>query len=262
LIFTLKTVIIYAVGRIFSLDNRQALATGITLGQVGEFSFVLAATARGGGILDSDTFDLIVSVIIMLMFAAPYMATFAVPLSNRLFSLLSRHIPKTDFHGKPNATTPNNRVLVIGLGPAGLQVVHALIKKQLEPIVIDVNPHSQRFAQQMDIKVLLGDAANEEVLMHADLQEVCMAVVTVPNPTTAVRIIRMLRNLRPQLSIAARCRYNRHLADLEEAGSDIVIDEESTVGQMLTQGIIEHIQESSGSIFACRMAGQTPEVSI
>jgi hypothetical protein len=52
------------------------------------------------------------------------------------------------------------------------------------------------------------------------------------------------------------------LADLEEAGSDIVIDEESTVGQMLTQGIIEHIQESSGSIFACRMAGQTPEVSL
>jgi hypothetical protein len=52
------------------------------------------------------------------------------------------------------------------------------------------------------------------------------------------------------------------LADLEKAGADIVIDEESTVGQMLTQRIIEHIQEISGSIFACRMAGQTPEVSI
>lgn len=262
LIFTLKTVIIYGVGRIFGLDNRQALATGITLGQIGEFSFVLAATARGGGILDNDTFDLIVSVTIVLMFAAPYMATFAVPLSNRLFSLPSRYIPKADFHGQPNAMTPNNRVLVIGLGPSGLQVVHALIKKQLEPVVIDVNPHSRRVAQQMDIKVHLGDAANEEVLMHADLQEVCMAVVTVPDPRTAVRIIRMLRSLRPQLSIAARCRYNRHLADLEKAGADIVIDEESTVGQMLTQRIIEHIQESSGSIFACRIAGQTPEVSI
>jgi CPA2 family monovalent cation:H+ antiporter-2 len=119
----------------------------------------------------------------------------------------------------------------------------------------------------------LGDAANEEVLIHAGIKEVCMAVVTVPDWKTAVSIIRMLRNLRPQLSIAARCRYNRYLADLEKAGADIVIDEESTVGQMLTQRIIdvgqmltqriiEHIQESSGSIFACRMAGQTPEVSI
>ena len=259
-IFIFKTVIIYGVGRIFGLDNRQSLATGVTLGQIGEFSFVLAATARGGGILDSHTFDLIVSVTIVLMFAAPYMATFAVPFADRLFSFPLRPIPKADFHGQPNAPTPNNRVLVIGLGPSGLEVVHSLIQKQLEPVVIDVNPHSRRVARRMDIKVHLGDAANEEVLIHADLQEVCMAVVTVPDPGTAARIIRILRRLKPQLSIAARCRYHRHLAELEKAGADLVIDEESTVGQMLTQKIIEHIQESSGSIFACRMAGQTPEV--
>ncbi len=261
-IFTLKTTIIYGVGRIFSLDNRQALATGITLGQIGEFSFVLAAIARGGGILDSDTFDLIVSVIIVLMFASPYMVTFAVPLSNRLFSRLSRRVSKTDVYVHSDAVMSNNQVLVVGLGPAGLQVAHTLIKRQLEPVVIDVNPHSRKVAQQIGIEIHLGDAANEEVLIHAGIKEVCMAVVTVPDWNTAVSIIRMLRNLRPQLSIAARCRYNRHLEDLEKAGADIVIDEESTVGQMLTQRIIEHIQESSGSIFACRMAGQTPEVSI
>ncbi len=189
LIFTLKTVIIYGVGRIFGLDNRHALATGITLGQIGEFSFVIAATAHGGGILDNDTFDLIVSVTILLMFAAPYMATFAVPLSRSLFSLSSRHIPKPDFHGQSNAMMPNNRVLVIGLGPAGLEVVHNLIKKQLEPVVIDVNPRSRQVAHQMDINLHLGDAANEVVLMHADLQDVCMAVITIPDPSTAVRII-------------------------------------------------------------------------
>jgi CPA2 family monovalent cation:H+ antiporter-2 len=262
LIFTLKTVIIYAVGRIFSLDNRQALATGITLGQIGEFSFVLAATARGGGILDSDTFDLIVSVIIVLIFSAPYMVKYAIPFSERFISLLSRRVSKTDVYVHPDAVMSNNQVLVVGLGPAGLQVVHTLIKRQLEPVVIDVNPHSRKVAQQLGIKIHLGDAANEEVLIHAGIKEVCMAVVTVPDWKTAVSIIRMLRDLRPQLSIAARCRYNRYLADLEKAGADIVIDEESTVGQMLTQRIIEHIQESSGSIFACRMAGQTPEVSI
>ena len=262
LIFTLKTVIIYGVGRIFGLDNRQALATGITLGQIGEFSFVLAATARSGGILDNHAFDLIVSVIIVLIFAAPYMVTFAIPLSERFISLLSRRVSKTDVYVHSDAVMFNNQVLVVGLGPAGLQVVHTLIKRQLEPVVIDVNPHNRKVAQQIGIKIHLGDAANEEVLIHAGIKEVCMAVVTVPDWKTAVSIIRMLRNLRPQLSIAARCRYNRYLADLEKAGADIVIDEESTVGQMLTQRIIEHIQESSGSIFACRMAGQTPEVSI
>jgi CPA2 family monovalent cation:H+ antiporter-2 len=193
LIFTLKTVIIYAVGRIFSLDNRQALATGITLGQIGEFSFVLAATARGGGILDSDTFDFIVSVIIVLIFSAPYMVTYAIPFSERFISRLSRRVSKTDVYVHPDAVMSNNQVLVVGLGPAGLQVVHTLIKRQLEPVVIDVNPHSRKVAQQIGIKIHLGDAANEEVLIHAGIKEVCMAVVTVPDWKTAVSIIRMLQ---------------------------------------------------------------------
>lgn len=258
LIFVIKVFIIFGVGRIFGLENRQAFATGITLGQVGEFSFVLAATARGGGILDNQAFDLIVSVIIILMFAAPYMVTFAIPLSERFISRLSRHVPKIEVHVQKDAATSNNQVLVVGLGPAGRQVVQTLMERQLEPVVIDVNPHSRKFAQETGIKIHLGDATNEEILMHAGIQEVCMAVVTVPDWKTTVRIIQMLRTMRPQLSIAARSRYNRHLEDLKTAGADIVIDEETNVGQMLTQRIIEHIQESTGSIFACRMAGQSP----
>ena len=49
---------------------------------------------------------------------------------------------------------------------------------------------------------------------------------------------------------------------LEKAGADMVIDEETSMGQMLSQKIMENITESSGSILACRLAGQTPEVSV
>ena len=142
------------VGRIFGLDNRQALATGITLGQIGEFSFVLAATARSGGILDNHAFDLIVSVIIVLIFAAPYMVTFAIPLSNRFISLLSCRVSKTDVYVHPDAVMSNNQVLVVGLGPAGLQVVHALIKRQLKPVVIDVNPQAGRSHNKWELKFI------------------------------------------------------------------------------------------------------------
>ena len=70
----------------------------------------------------------------------------------------------------------------------------------------------------------------------------------------------MIRGLRPDLNIVARCRYNFHWADLEKAGADMVVDEETTMGQMLSQKIIENIEESSGSILACRLGGQTPEL--
>jgi CPA2 family monovalent cation:H+ antiporter-2 len=261
-ILVVKTSIICGVLRLFGLNNRQAIATGITLGQVGEFSFVLAATAREGGVLDSNTIDLIISVVIILMLATPYMVAMALPVANRVTSLLSRRTTATEGYEKKSEIEPANRALVVGLGPAGLQVVNTLMERKLEPVVIEMNPKGREYARQLGIRVHLGDASHEDVLRHAGLSDVCMAVVTIPDPKMTVRIIQMIRRLRPELSIAVRCRYNRHLSDLEKAGADIVIDEETTIGEMLGQKIMESLEESSGAIIACRMGGQTPEVSV
>ena len=77
-------------------------------------------------------------------------------------------------------------MLVIGLGPAGRQVVQTLIAHRLEPVLVDVNPESRDYARQQGLRLHLGDAGHEEVLVHAGLADVCMVVVTVPDPHTAV----------------------------------------------------------------------------
>jgi hypothetical protein len=58
------------------------------------------------------------------------------------------------------------------------------------------------------------------------------------------------------LVIAVRCRYNRHMKEFENAGADIIIDEETLVGQTLSQRIVEHMQEFSGAALVCGLAGQ------
>jgi CPA2 family monovalent cation:H+ antiporter-2 len=140
-------------------------------------------------------------------------------------------------------------------------VVQTLLHGNLRPVLIDINPKSREFAEEMGLDIHLGDADREEILRHAGISNVCMAVVTVPDPRTSMRIIRMIRSLRPQLTIVARCRYNRYLADLQEAGADMVVDEETSMGEMLSRQIVEHLQESSGTILACRLGGQTPETA-
>jgi CPA2 family monovalent cation:H+ antiporter-2 len=260
LIFVVKTGIIYGVCRLFGLNNTQAIATGITLGQIGEFSFVLAATAKQGGVLDAEMLDLIVSVIIVLMLATPYMIAAALPLADRLMKLLSGRSPAAkDIQHFPDPE-PANRVLVVGLGPAGRQVAQALIERNIEPIIIDINPQSRNTASQMGVQIHLGDARHEDILMHSGLSKVCMVVVTIPDTNATIGIIQMVRHLRPELTIAVRCRYNRHLDDLEKAGADQVVDEEATLGQILSQKIIDHIEEISGCTMACRMSGRDPEV--
>jgi len=229
------------------------------LSQVGEFSFVLAATARTDGVLAADTVDLIISVIIVLMLATPFMISRADELSERLLTIISqkRYPPGKSISSEE--TDSARRVLVVGLGPAGRQVVDVFTAKHLEPVLIDLNPSSREYAHQLGLKVHLGDASQEEVLLHSGLGGVCMAVVTIPDPKTAVRIVEMIRRLRPNLAIAVRCRYNRHMSDLKEAGADVVVDEEATVGNHLGQQIMAHLIVSSGSQIACRFGGHSPE---
>ncbi|HHE74334.1 MAG TPA: sodium:proton exchanger [Desulfobacteraceae bacterium] len=259
LVLMLKTVIIYGVTRLFSLDNRQALATGITLSQVGEFSFVLAAAARSGDVLTTDTVDLLVSVIIVLMLVTPYLINHADTFTERLLALISHRKPLAADLSSSIQPVPANQVLVVGLGPAGRQVVKTLVAHRLEPVLIDVNPKSRDYARQQGLRLHLGDAGHEEILMHAGLADVCMAVVTIPDPHAAVQVVAMIRRLRPQLPIAVRCRYNRHMADLQEAGADIVVDEEITMGDMLSRQIVEHLIDESGALVACHRCGQTPK---
>jgi hypothetical protein len=63
--------------------------------------------------------------------------------------------------------------------------------------------------------------------------------------------------LRPQLAIAARCRYNRHMIDLRRAGADIVVDEETGTGHELAHRVVAFMQNASGAGLACRMAAKT-----
>ena len=260
-VLVLKTLIIYGVARMFGLNSRHALATGITLGQIGEFSFVLANTAREGGVLGSSTIDLIISMVIVLMLITPYLVTSAVPIADRIASFFSQRTARADKYEDSSVKELANRVLVVGLGPAGLKVVNALMGLGLHPIVIEMNPEGRKYEKQLGIEVHLGDASHEDVLKHAGLFDVCMAVLTIPDPGTAIRIIQMVRRLRPDLSIVVRCRYHRHMGDLEKTGADVVVDEEATIGEMLTQKIKDGLDESSGALLACRLAGKQLEVS-
>ena len=87
-----KSLIIFFICLVFRMGRLSSLATGITLAQIGEFSFVLATVAFRGGVLGQGRFDMVVTVTILSMFLAPYMAAYALPLSEKVLSMM-KHRP-------------------------------------------------------------------------------------------------------------------------------------------------------------------------
>lgn len=253
-----KTVIIYAIARALKFEPVQALATGLTLAQIGEFSFVLASTAQQGRLIGANQFALVVSVTIVSMFLAPYMVTYAevwaLWLVRRLFP---SRLPPADPIA-PKDETRGGNILIIGFGPAGQHVAQTLIAREFRPHVIELNPPSAHQAQALKLPVHIGDATNSEVLEHAGIRSVCAVVVTLPDPATSRNVIANLKAIVPEVPIIVRARYHRLADDLKKAGATVVVDEELTLGEALGLELQALLLRPQQEALACALAGQKP----
>ncbi|QQE13675.1 cation:proton antiporter [Planctomycetota bacterium] len=241
-----KAVIIWMVERIMQVQHRHAIATGLCLAQVGEFSFVLAVTARGtdgNGLINDDVFNLIVSVSIVTFFVTPYLITISRPVSRWIeYTLRKRrliHTPSKNLHG--GDITLANHALIVGFGPAGQEVAELMLSLEEQVMVVDLNPMTATRVEQMGMMAQIGDAAAPEVLEHAEVGRAKLLVVTLPDHRAAAAVIRTARRMSPDLQIIARARYHVYVNELEKSGSNRVIDEEQAVGKELADQVRQEI---------------------
>ena len=253
-----KTIIVYLIFLFFKIGHGQALATGISLSQMGEFSFVLGTIAKTGGLIDGELFALIVSVTIFSMFIAPYSVSYAIPLARWSVGLFSSRQRSLMMQQEKSGLKTSGRILIIGFGPAGQEVAEALIKEKLRPEVIELNPKTAQIAREKGLPLHLGDASGTEMLEKGGIHEACIVVVTVPDPRSAAQIIRTIHLLSPNLPVIARSRYQIAVPDLQRAGA-VVIDEEHTVGIAIAREVIEVLRQPQNEAMACALAGQRPE---
>ena len=258
-----KILIIYIIARLFGNPRLQALATGITLAQIGEFSFVMATTARGFSLVDENTFNWIVSVTIVSIFLSPYMVSQGSNLAQKIIHLISSKGAGAIFPEDEPALQMSEQILIIGFGPASQNVADGLLKNGIKPSVLEMRPAMARIAREKGLMVHMGDAGHEEVLVHAGLSRACLVVVTIPDPRSVRDIVKSIRRLSPSSTVIARSRYNLHTTEIDKAGAHMTVDEEQIVGKALSGHVIDCLQGRGNIDFscACALAG-LPEESV
>ncbi len=232
-----KAVIIWAIIRLMGFSNGLALATGLCLAQVGEFSFLLAKTAHGQ-VIDDKGFHLLISAMIITLFLTPFLVTAAPRLATRLESRRQpRRTPGSttpaDGSTDTQAADPHDQpdILIIGFGPAGQRAAQSLRRKYQKHIaVIDLSPHLAATAKTNGHLALVGNACRREVLEHAHVHRMALIIITVPDPDACRTIIHHCKHLAPKAPIIARSRYDAFQTDLQQAGAMEVINEEEHVG--------------------------------
>lgn len=230
-----KAVIIWALLRRFDHTHRSALAAGACLGQVGEFSFVLATIARGGGLLSEDLFLLFISATIITLFLTPYLVGSATKIGAGVADILAGWgwIQVVPTETPAEIAMEPGHVLLVGYGPAGQAVGLALHRLQRSVTVIDLNPKAIDTARQLGFYGHVGDASQSDVLDHVHAALVSFVIITIPDPLAARRTIELIRAIAPEAQIIARARYHVYRWELQMAGAHVVVDEEEHVGHQL-----------------------------
>ncbi len=116
-----------------------------------------------------------------------------------------------------------NHVIVCGFGRVGQHVADELAAESVPFIVLDVDPDRVAHAERHGYLAMIGNAANERVLLEVGIRSARAVVAAVASDAENVFIVLTARGLNPNLFIVARANYEDSEPKLRRAGADRTI---------------------------------------
>jgi len=231
---------------------KTAVVTGLALGQVGEFSFIMAKTGVSAGVLSEEYYKFSVAVIVLTMAAAPFAIRYAEEIALKVVALPFSSKMK---EGAQNIFTRpkkvySDHVVIVGYGLAGRQLAASCRKEKVDFIAVEMNPETVKKEYLKGTNIMYGDASNIEVLEHAHLETARAIAITVPDPVAVRKIVETARSEHPSIHIVARTRYALELGPLKKLGANAVISEEIESANKLVKEVMgryetEGVEQSS-----------------
>ncbi len=213
-------------GILIALPLRASLLTGLSLAQVGEFSFILADSGRAAGLIDTNLFQLFLGMSILSMIVTPFLIQWASGIADALVKLpfpsMLKHRGLTNSPKAPLC----EHLIIIGYGLGGRHVAEASQACGIPHVIIEANPETTRAQKSSGKLIYHGDATSSTLLDHAGVTEAHAAVVTIGDPVATRRIVEEIRTINPNIYIIVRSRYFADLAPLYRLGANEVIAEE------------------------------------
>jgi len=210
---------------------RAGILAGISLAQVGEFSFVLAQQGERTGLLTGEPYQVFLAVSVLTMVITPLLMQGAPHLARRVEAVQRLR------HWYPDKTAApvqqesrhlkiKDHVIVMGYGLSGRNLVRVLEETEIPYLALDLDGQTVRREAQNGVKIFYGDATNPNVLHHVRIDDARVLVVAISDPFAARRAVQIARGLNPDLHIIVRTRYLREMDDLHQLGADEVVPEE------------------------------------
>ncbi len=214
----------------FSLGHTffGTVVVGLSLAQVGEFSFILAGLGLMHNIITPYHYQLFLAVAITSMALSPLMIQISRPLANLMLRLpLPPRIVNGLFPLKQvEIPEISNHTVLIGKDSRAINLASMIKTMGLPFTSIVFDPDLARREMEKGNLTVFGDATFEPVLREAFAHTAELIVISVGNLITALSIVEHIRKMNKHAHIIVRTRHVTDIEELYKLGASQVIPEE------------------------------------
>ena len=208
--------------------KRTAATAGLTLGQISEFSLILAALGLSLGHIDKPTMGLITLIGLITIGLSTYMILYSDWFYERLAPALSvfklpRRRADEFLDDAGRADTSPVDTIVFGLGRYGRNLAQALQRRGHSVLGVDFDPERVRFWSQRGLATLYGDLEDAELFHTLPLADAQWVVSTIPDRDKCLVLLHALEHYKfaGRTAFTAETMQQREL--LLDAGADVVL---------------------------------------
>ncbi|MBN3037246.1 MAG: cation:proton antiporter [Candidatus Diapherotrites archaeon] len=236
-----KPVITMAIYLLLGYGGRVSLTVGLLLGQISEFSFIVASTGLILNHVSNRLFSVITLAILLSILLTPYAFKSTHPLFELIKILINKlHVGHIHFfHRRTPEKTLSKKmrghVVIVGFDRMGQQLNEAV----KDPLIVDYNPEIIDQCTEKGLQCIYGDAENEHVLENMELKYAKMIVSTIPDPEAVETLILRSRKENPHIILIVRASTLDEAQLYYKLGADLVILPEFIAGHKTAEIIQE-----------------------
>ena len=252
-ILLIKTLVTGAAAMTLGVPMRIAIIAGLSLAQIGEFSFVLSQAGVTVGLLTPELYQIFLAASIATMGLTPACLKYAAPLADFVIDRLPHEWTRGRGVLAKNERTVilNDHVIIVGYGVNGKNLARALKDLNIRHIVIETNPFTVKKESRKGQQILFGDASKPEVLEHAQIKTARGMVVAISDAAASRRVAALARQLNPSLHIIVRTRYMLEVEPLYKLGVNEVVPEEFETSIEILSRVLRNYMVPQAEIERC-----------
>lgn len=203
---------------------RASLRLGASLGQIGEFSFILAALGVSLGVLTEDARSLLLGAALVTIAINPVVFNLLdrlgawVSMRSELLDRLERQkeprLIATDMY----VALQQDHAILIGYGRVGRTIGDALQRLGVPFMAIEQDRRVVEAMRTLGVSTIYGDATTSSIFEHAHAERAKLLVIASPDPYHARHIIGLARAKNPTIEIVVRTHSDQEQNFFEALG--------------------------------------------